>query len=72
MTTRGLGTFLVLEGAIVTCLLLARTGCLHLLAADALPGILKRRIERGNRVAPVVLALALLALAIGATLLVGA
>lgn len=72
MSAHSLGTFLVLEGAIVAGLLLARAGCLHVLPADALPGFLRRRVERGRLVVPVVLALALLALAMGAALLVGA
>jgi hypothetical protein len=70
MSARSLGTFLILEGAIVVGLLLARAGCLHVLSTDELPALLRRRIERGNRVAPVVLVIALLALAAGAALLV--
>ncbi|WGY00416.1 hypothetical protein QI633_17940 [Nocardioides sp. QY071] len=72
MSAHSLGMFLLMEGAMVTGLLLARAGCLRILPLDAMPGVLRRRIERGKRVTPVVLALALLALAIGTVLLAGA
>lgn len=72
MSARSIGTFLFVEGAIVTGVLLARAGCLHVLQTDEVPAFFRRRIERGNRVAPAVLGLALFALLTGAALLLAA
>lgn len=68
MSTRQLGTFLLLEGAIVTALLLARVACLRIVPSDGMPVQLQRRIERSARVAPAVLVIAVLAVVVGAAL----
>lgn len=68
MSIRQLGTFLLLEGSIVSALLLARVACLRILPPDGMPVLLRRRIERTARVAPAVLVVAVLAVVVGAAL----
>ena len=68
MSTHQLGTFLLLEGTIVTALLLARIVCLRILPADGRPVLLERRIQSTERVAPALLRLAAVAVVAGAAL----
>jgi hypothetical protein len=72
MSARSLGTFLLLEGAIVAALLVTRALCLRIVPLEALPLTLRRHVERGNRAVPLVVLLVLLAVLIGGVLRVGA
>jgi hypothetical protein len=68
MSTPTLSAFLLLEGALLTGFLLARAVCVRALPLDAVPTLLRKRIERGNRLAPAGLVVAVIALVIGAAL----
>ena len=66
MTAIDLGTFLLVEGALVTGLCLARIVCLRLVALDAAPEAVRSWIERGTRLVPAVLTAAVAAVVVGA------
>ncbi|GAA3671688.1 hypothetical protein GCM10022237_34190 [Nocardioides ginsengisoli] len=68
MTATDLGTFLLVEGALVTGLCLARIICLRLVALDAAPAPVRSWIERGTRLVPAVLALAVATVVVGAVI----
>ncbi|GAB6984412.1 hypothetical protein [Nocardioides pyridinolyticus] len=68
MTTTDLGTFLLAEGALVTALCVARIACLRLVSLEMAPSAIRARIERGTRLVPVILAMAVASMVIGAVL----
>jgi hypothetical protein len=68
MSTTDLGTFLMVEGALVAGLCLARIVCLRLVALDTAPSAIRVWIERGTRLVPAVLAVAVGAMVAGAVI----
>ena len=65
-----LGSVLLLEGGLVSATLRIRALCLRGLPLETVPQALKPRIVRRNRLAPIVMLLAVAAVAIGGVLLV--
>lgn len=68
MTATDLGTFLLAEGTLVTGLCLARIVCLRLVSPETVPSAIRSRIEQGTRLVPVILAMAVASMVIGAVL----
>jgi hypothetical protein len=64
------GTFLILEGAVVGALVLARTLVVRLIDPDTIPLVIRPRVLLGNRLTPALAVLATGFLASGAVLLV--